>query len=557
MRIAHVTATFPPYYAGTGNVCYHNARVLAARGHDVHVFTADWPGEPDDPPGVTVHRLKPVVRVGNAPVLPQLLRLGNFDLVHLHYPFYSGAEFVALSGTPYVVTYHQDVQLAGWLGRATSFHGRTIGKRLLKRAARLCPTSLDYLHHSAIADLAPSLGDRVVELPNGVDLERFRPGPLDLDTRRRWGFPEDAVIVLLVGGMDRAHYFKGVPTLLQALTQVPDASAILVGDGDLRPRFERQAQALGLSDRVRFTGRVGTDELPRLYRAADVLVLPSQTPGEAFGMVLLEAMASGRLVIATDLPGVRSVVAHGRDGFLVRPGNARELAATIAPVVGMTVEERLALGAAGRAKVEARYDWERIGDRLEAIYAAALGEKALPAIPATAWLPVDLRAALELIAVRGGGLHGSIRARVIGEPRLVTELGGYAPVTDDPNQLIALGTAARDLRAVISAARPERVLTLVEGPLGGLLRPARASSATLPVDLSNETWQGLGYVKVMSRGVQGLGSIGWAAGERLLKRLNRPDLADRCRAAMLRTLATSRIPGSPATIKIHEYRRVA
>ena len=74
MRIAHVSATFPPYYGGTGNVCYHNARVLAERGHDVHVFTADWPGERDDPPGVTVHRLKPLFRIGNAPVLPQLSR---------------------------------------------------------------------------------------------------------------------------------------------------------------------------------------------------------------------------------------------------------------------------------------------------------------------------------------------------------------------------------------------------------------------------------------------------------------------------------------------------
>jgi hypothetical protein len=61
----------------------------------------------------------------------------------------------------------------------------------------------------------------------------------------------------------------------------------------------------------------------------------------------------------------------------------------------------------------------------------------------------------------------------------------------------------------------------------------------------------------MSRGIRGLGSIGWAAGERILERLNRSDLADRCRVAMLRTLATSRVPGSPAMIEIHEYRRVA
>ncbi|HVX29433.1 MAG TPA: glycosyltransferase, partial [Nitrolancea sp.] len=116
MRIAHVTATFPPYYGGTGNVCYHNARVLAARGHHVEVFTADAPGRIDDPAGVIVNRLRPIVQVGNAPVLPSLLRLRQFDLVHLHYPFYTGAEFVSLARLPYVITYHQDVELDGVLG---------------------------------------------------------------------------------------------------------------------------------------------------------------------------------------------------------------------------------------------------------------------------------------------------------------------------------------------------------------------------------------------------------------------------------------------------------
>ena len=72
MRIAHLTATFPPYYAGAGNVCYHNARLLTARGYDVEVVTARYPGAVVDPPGVRVHRLRPVVRVGNAPLLPQI-----------------------------------------------------------------------------------------------------------------------------------------------------------------------------------------------------------------------------------------------------------------------------------------------------------------------------------------------------------------------------------------------------------------------------------------------------------------------------------------------------
>ncbi|MCB0002896.1 MAG: glycosyltransferase, partial [Anaerolineae bacterium] len=74
LRIAHVTATFPPYRGGTGNVCYHNARELARRGHDVHVFTSTVDGAPqrETRDGIEIHRLSPLVRVGNAPLLPQL-----------------------------------------------------------------------------------------------------------------------------------------------------------------------------------------------------------------------------------------------------------------------------------------------------------------------------------------------------------------------------------------------------------------------------------------------------------------------------------------------------
>lgn len=375
MRIAHVTATFPPYYGGTGNVCYHNARVLAARGHEVHVYTAAWPGKPDNPPRVRVHRLQPVMRVGNAPILPQLLALPDFDVVHLHYPFYSGAEFVALAGAPYVVTYHQDVELDGMLGWGTRLHGRTIGRLVLQRAARLCPTSVDYLRHSEIAELADELGDRVVELPNGVDTTQFTPGPIARDVRRRWDLPEDAFVLLFVARMDHAHYFKGLPTLFAALAQAPEVYALLVGDGDARPAYAETAARLGLAERIRFAGTVDPAELPAAYRAADALVLPSETRGEAFGMVLLEAMACGRPVIATDLPGVRGVITHGVDGLLVPPGDAAALAAAIRNLAELPEAERHVMGWAGRQKSEGHFDWETIGVRLEALYAEVIAER--------------------------------------------------------------------------------------------------------------------------------------------------------------------------------------
>jgi glycosyltransferase involved in cell wall biosynthesis len=372
--IAHVSATFPPYYGGTGNVCYHNARVLASRGHQVHVHTAAWPGEPDDPSGVVVHRYRPLVRVGNAPVLPQLLGLRRASLIHLHHPFYAGSEFVALSGRPYVVTYHQDVAREGMIGLAASLHDRTVGRLVIRRAARLCPTTLDYIRHSAIAEQADKLGDKVVAIPNGVDVERFMPAPVDLAVRQKYGLPEDGIVVLFVGAMDQAHYFKGVPTLLKALARVPSAFALLVGEGDLRSQYERLSRELGLGSRTVFTGRIPAHELPGAYRAATMVVLPSETQGEAFGMVLLEGMASARPVIATDLPGVRSVVSDGNDGFLVPAGNTDALANAISSMAQMTDSAREILGVAGRQKVEAAFSWERIGERLEALYLDVLSE---------------------------------------------------------------------------------------------------------------------------------------------------------------------------------------
>lgn len=376
-RIAHVTATFPPYHGGTGNVCYHNARVLAERGYDVEVFTAAWAGELDDPPSVRVHRLRPLARFGNAPILPQLLHLGDVDLVHLHYPFYAGAEFVALSGRPYVVTYHHDVELRGVVGWAARLHARTVGRWVLRRAARLCPTSLDYLRHSAVAELCASRSDRIIELPNGVDTNRFLPGSIDVALRRRWAIPDDALVLLFVGTLDRAHYFKGVPTLLRAISRTPSIYALLVGDGDLRCTYEGLAKSLGVADRVRFTGSVSVAELPSLYRAADALVLPSDTRGEAFGMVLLEAMASGRVVIASDLPGVRAVVDDNRDGWLFPAGDVPALALAIRRLADTSPERRLAMGMAGRHKVESRYSWDRIGDRLDSVYVNVIGEGAV------------------------------------------------------------------------------------------------------------------------------------------------------------------------------------
>ena len=96
MRIAHLTATFPPYPGGAGNTAFRFAREQAERGHQVEVFTAPAPGETPDPGAVVVHRIDPVFAIGNAPLIPSLARIDGFDVVHLHYPFIFGSELTLL-----------------------------------------------------------------------------------------------------------------------------------------------------------------------------------------------------------------------------------------------------------------------------------------------------------------------------------------------------------------------------------------------------------------------------------------------------------------------------
>jgi glycosyltransferase involved in cell wall biosynthesis len=377
LRVAHVVATFPPYWGGTGNVAFHNALELARRGLRVTVLTAAAPtGGWTDPPELAVRRLPTPFRFGNAPFLPLLLgALHRFDLVHLHWPFIFGAELTwlgcRLGGVPYVVTYHHDLRAD--LRWQFGPYQALVGPRVIGDAGRVLPVSLDHFRASPMFRHAAATRRRIVEIPNGVDVRRFRPDVDGGAVRRARGLPDGAFVVGYLGAMDQAHAFKGVPVLLQAMTRLDGAHLLAVGGGDLQPTYRQQAERLGLGDRAHWTGMVGADELPSHLAAMDVLVLPSLGAGaESFGIVLIEAMASGKPVVASALPGVRRVVDDGRNGLLAPPGDADRLAAALARLSG-DPELRRSLGAAGRAKAESQYDWRRIADRLEGEYRAVVG----------------------------------------------------------------------------------------------------------------------------------------------------------------------------------------
>ncbi len=381
LRIAHLTATFPPYPGGAGNTAYRFAVGQAARGHHVEVFTAPAPGEAPDPGEAIVHRIEPAFAIGNAPLIPRIARLRGFDVLHLHYPFIFGVELLLASrlrpgGREPAVLVHYKNQLIGEGGRRSLFaaYEHLWPPILIRHADRVCILSTDH------ADSVPYLHrlrrrhpERAVVMPNGVDDEVFSPGPDETGWRKRLGIGDDTIVAVFAATLDRAHHFKRLDVGIEALAELADERVHLVvaGDGELRPEFERLAAERGLSDRVHFLGRVPHAELPDVLRAADLFLLTTEPP-ESFGIVLIEAMACGLPVLASDYPGVRAVVDPGQNGLLAPPGDPGAVAARLRELVDAGVDGRARMGAAGRAKAEYEWSWTRLLDRMDETYRHAI-----------------------------------------------------------------------------------------------------------------------------------------------------------------------------------------
>ena len=377
MKIAHVSATFPPYMAGTGNVCYHNAVELAKLGHDVTVFTSRYPDEDYTyPDSITVKRYKPWFRIGNAPFLPQLLGLREFDIIHLHYPFFFGAEMIyllsKLTKQKYVISYHNDVMLSGIINPFLSIYKSTCMRLIVKNSRKICTSSLDFGVNSELTSVMDVSNGCFAEVPIGVDADRFNPSIDTIAIKSRHNLLGKRVI-LFVGALDKAHYFKGLEYLLDSFAglNIDETILLIIGDGDLKDYYQGLSLKMGVLDRVIFLGKVQNEELPKYYATADLLVLPS-IKIESFGLVLLEAMACGKPVIASNLPGVRTVVDDGLNGFLVEPKDCCDL---ITKMRYLLEEDGVkeSFGRAGRKKVEEKYSWGKIGEELERLYLGLIG----------------------------------------------------------------------------------------------------------------------------------------------------------------------------------------
>jgi len=381
LRIAHLTATFPPYPGGAGNTCFQFARHQAERGNHVEVFTAPADGEAPDSGEVVVHRIPPALAIGNAPLIPRLARLEGFDVLHLHYPFIFGSELALAGrlrrnarGTALLVHYKNRLVGKGPRGALFEIYEHTVSPLLIRSADRLCVLSRD--HAESVPYLRRALRsdpERLVEMPNGVDIEAFAPGPDAAGLRDSLGIPEDAVVAAFVATLDRAHHFKRLDLAIEALARAGEdrLHLLVAGGGELLEGYRAQARAAGLAGRVHFLGSVPHPRLPGALGASDLILLTTEPP-ESFGIVLIEAMACGLPAVATEYPGVRAVVEPDADGLLVPRGDVAAIAAALRSMVEIGAEGRRRLGEAGRAKAVREWAWPRLVERMDDAYRGAI-----------------------------------------------------------------------------------------------------------------------------------------------------------------------------------------
>jgi phosphatidyl-myo-inositol alpha-mannosyltransferase len=276
-------------------------------------------------------------------------------ITHVHEPMAPtvSAAASAFADGPLVGTFHtwSDRRLAY---RAVAPMARRVAERFALRIA-VSPAAQQY---AAGALRLPLGAFRVV--PNGVDVDRFAGAEPLPDLR-----DPERPLLLFVG---RVEPRKGLDVLVRGFLRLrasaPHVRLCVVGDGPDRARCEDMIPRSIRPD-VHFAGRVGDEDLPRYHASADVLVSPA-TGGESFGIVLLEGMAAGLPVVASDIPGYRTVMKDGRQGRLVMPGDGLALSEVLETLLGND-RLRQAMGREGR-ETAARYAWPVVGAEIAGLY---------------------------------------------------------------------------------------------------------------------------------------------------------------------------------------------
>ncbi len=331
----------------------HEVKVIAPASKDINLFGDRFIaiGKPHPlPTSGSIARVALSLRL--RPNVKDVLEEEKFDIIHLHEPLMPSlcTSVLRFSCTANVGTFHAFDGSPGYglLKPLSTFLLNRLIPRLDGKIAVSQPAKQFVSKHFP--------GDYEI-IPNGVDTDRFSPDVPPIEK-----FCDGKLNILFVGRLERR---KGADYLLKAYQRVkrdiPNSRLIIVGPGTrLRAKYKKEVKQSGLKDVV-FVGYVSYDDLPRYYKTADVFCAPA-TGWESFGIILLEAMAVGTPIVASNIAGYASLVTHGVEGLLVPPKDDRGLAKALTSVLS-DESLRRQLGANGIIEA-AKYDWKHVSRRV-------------------------------------------------------------------------------------------------------------------------------------------------------------------------------------------------
>ena len=364
LKIGIVSPYGFPHPGGVNEHVRHTFEELRSLGHDPWIITPKYGRERDSeghvlrvgtgwavPSNGSVGRLTVGLRL--RPRVRDLLAAHRFDVLHYHEPFvpFLGPAVLTESDTVNIGTFHAfgGFSPSYWLGRhaAAGLAGRLHGRIAVSGAAR-----------HFIERYFP--GDYEI-IPNGVEIEPFANAQPYEELR------DGTLNILFVGRLEDR---KGLSYLLRGYHRMRkrhvDARLIVVGNGPRLREYRRYVATRRIRD-VEFVGHVPLEAKLRYFASADIFCAPS-TGQESFGIVLLEAMAAGLPIVASDIHGYKNVVSRNVEGYLVEPRNPRAIAAALYKLAG-DPDLRHRMGEAGRAKA-GEYSWEQVTQRVVAFYHA-------------------------------------------------------------------------------------------------------------------------------------------------------------------------------------------
>ena len=374
-----VTHFFSPHLGGIEKVAYEQCRRLSKMGYEMTVLTSQLGKENENiidgikvlhyPAYHSVERLGvpvPIPKPSSLDVFRKVIE--ESDLVHAHgHPYISSHIACRLArkyGKPFILTQHNTfVDYESWLNLAEHVNDFVFCRRTLRASDRVIAVSQKTLEY--VLRLG-AIKFKTMILYNGVDLDRFHPINKG-ESRRKLNLPENKFLVLTVR---RLVYKNSLDTLIDAASSIihrnPNVLFVIVGRGPDAAFIKRSTKRLGIDKNVILRGSVSDEDLPLYYDSADLFVLSSRS-GEGFPLTVLEAMASGLPVIATNTGGTAEAIRNEINGILVPPKKPSFLASAILELLA-SEEETRKMGRAARRMVEQEFTWEKNVYQLKKVY---------------------------------------------------------------------------------------------------------------------------------------------------------------------------------------------